>query len=208
MNEGIQRQANQLLAQGNVTAAEARALVESQRNGLLRAIRDRSTPFARQYAEILKPSNKLPTLESLVEQKGSIQAVLQSVGKSRQVVDRLGFAMRVAGPAMIVVQVTMTAVVIAEAPAESRARVASKEVGKVVGGASFGAGGAWAGCAGAVALMSPSLLVPVVGEGVEATACLVGGIIGGIGAGYVGNDLGGQAGENIYDLFTTQLVWS
>jgi hypothetical protein len=207
MNEGIQRQANTLLMRGNISAAEARALVESQRNGLLKALRDRSSPFARMYAEFRKPSSSLPTLESLVKRKGSIEAVLKSVGKANRVVDRMGIVMRMAGPATIVLQITMTAVVIGAAPREQRGRVAAREVGSGVGGASFGAGGAWAGCASAAMLLSPSLFVPVVGEGVEAGACLVGGIIGGLGAGYVGNRLGREAGENVYDLFTTQYTW-
>ena len=47
------------------------------------------TPFGKLYSEVLKPANALPTLESLVERKGSVEAVLVSVGKTRAVTNRL-----------------------------------------------------------------------------------------------------------------------
>jgi len=74
-NKAVQQQANVLLARGNITAEEARTLVESQRNGLVLEFRKPLTPWGRLYSEILKPSNNLPTLEKLVAQKGSIEAV-------------------------------------------------------------------------------------------------------------------------------------
>jgi hypothetical protein len=109
----IQGQANVLIARGNITAQEARYLVESQRNAVLLEMRNRLSPFSRLYSELLKPSSRLPTFEQLVERKGSIEAVLQSVGKSRVVVNRFAAVSRVAGPTMIVIQITLTAIVIA-----------------------------------------------------------------------------------------------
>jgi hypothetical protein len=207
INAGIQAQANALLSRGNITPGEARFLVESQRNELLRQFRNRLSPFGRLYSEILKPSSKLPTLEGLVQQKGSIEGVLKSVGKTRQIVDRIGLVSRVAGPVLIVVQVTMIAVVVWKAPPEERGRVASREVGGAVGAASFGAAGAWAGCVAAASLASPSLVVPVWGEVSEGGACLVGGIFGSLGLGWFGSGLGQTAGENIYS-FATQMTWT
>ena len=207
LTKGIQRQANALLARGNISAAEAHQLVESQRNALVKQFRNRLSPFGRLYSEILKPSASLPTLDGLVQQKGSIEAVLKSVGKTRQVVDRIGTASRVGGPALIVVQVTMTAIVIAEAPPPERGRVAAREVGGALGAASFGAGGMWAGCFAASTLVSPSLVVPVVGEITTGGACLVGGIVGGLGFGWIGSNLGKQAGENVYG-FVTDVTWT
>jgi hypothetical protein len=77
-NKAVQQQANALLARGNITVEEARTLVESQRNGLVLEFRKPLTPWGKLYSEILKPSNNLPTLERLVVQKGSIEAVMQS----------------------------------------------------------------------------------------------------------------------------------
>ena len=207
MGAAIQDQANALLTRGNILTEEARLLVESQRNTLVTQLRSRISPFGRLYSEILKPSSKLPTLESLVNEKGSIEGVLRSVGKTRQVVDRIGVVARVAGPALIILQVTMVAVVVYQAPPEQRRRVASREVGAAVGAASFGAAGAWAGCAGAATLASPSLVVPIWGEVTEGAACVVGGLFGSLGLGYAGSKLGKTAGENVYD-FVTEMSWT
>jgi hypothetical protein len=130
-NKIIQRQANELLRRGNLVEAEVRALVEGQRNALVRQVRQYNSPFGRLYSEILKPSNKLPTLEQLVAQKGSLKAVLTSVGKSRAVVNRFAAVSRVAGPATIVIQITVSAMVIYSAPSEERGRVAAREEGGV-----------------------------------------------------------------------------
>lgn len=52
VNAAIQQQANDLLRRGNVLENEARALVEGQRNALVRAMRQRLSPFGRLYSEI------------------------------------------------------------------------------------------------------------------------------------------------------------
>lgn len=148
----------------------------------------------------------LPTLETLVQQKGSIEGVLKSVGKTRQVVDRIGVVSRVLGPALIVLQVTMIAVVIWKTPPEERVRVAAREVGGAVGSASFGVAGAWAGCVAGASLASPTLIVPIWGEVSEGGACLVGGVFGSLGFGLAGSKLGQTAGENIY--FWTTMNWT
>lgn len=96
--------------------------------------------------------------------KGSIEAVLKSVGKTRAVVDKIGAVSRVAGPSAIVIEVTMTAVVIQQAAPRDRGRVAAREIGGLAGSIGGGLGGMWAGCAGASLLASPSLVIPVVGE--------------------------------------------
>jgi hypothetical protein len=206
VNEGIQRQANALVARGNVTAMEARQLVESQRNAVLSQMRTRLSPFGRYYSEVLKPSSNLPTLERLVMEKGSIEAVLKSVGKTRQVVNRFATVSRVVGPASIVLQVTMTAIVIKAAPPMEKGRVAAKEIGSAVGAASFGTGGMWAGCFALSSLASPAIVVPIVGEVTTGAACVVGGILGGVGFGWIGQNLGLQAGENVYN-FATDVTW-
>lgn len=76
LNAGLQAQANLLLSRGNITIQEARYLVESQRNELVRQLRNRLSPWGRLYSEILKPSSELPTLEALVQEKGSFRGNL------------------------------------------------------------------------------------------------------------------------------------
>lgn len=151
----------------------------------------------------MKPSSKLPTLEHLVAQKGSLEAVLTSVGKSRAVVNRLAAVSRVAGPATIVLQISVSAMVIYSASPEERGRVAAREGGGAAVGMLSGWGGMWAGCAGLSALASPSLVIPIVGE---VTACVIGGIAGGAGAGWLGYLLGSWAGDATYD-FVTDFQW-
>lgn len=80
-------------------------------------------------------------------QKGSVEVVLTSVGKSRAVVNRFAAVSRVGGPATIVLQITVSAMVISSAaPEERRAGCRSRSWGVRVG-ALTGWGGMWAGCA-------------------------------------------------------------
>lgn len=201
-NRAINAQARLLTDRGNVSWMEARALVEGQRNALVMQMRNRLSPWGRIYSELLKPSSALPTLDQLVARKGSVEAVLVSVGKSRSAVNRFAATLRVAGPAAIAIQITLSAVIIAEAPPEERGRVTAGQGGAIAGGAVGGAGGAWAGCASLAAIASPSLVLPIVGEVTTGGACLVGGIAGAAGAGWVGAMLGERAGTSAYDLVT------
>lgn len=201
-NEVIQAQARTLVQRGNVSAAEARFLVEGQRNALIVQTRNRLSPWGRLYSELLKPSSSLPTLEQLVRQKGSIEAVLARVGSTRSTVNGFAATMRVAGPAAIVIQISLSIVVVARAAPEDRGRVTAGQVGLIAGGTLGGAGGAWAGCAGLSLLVSPSLVLPVVGEITTGGACLVGGIAGAAGAGWLGSLLGERAGTAAYDGVT------
>jgi hypothetical protein len=47
------------------------------------------------------------------------------------------------------------------------------------------------------------LVLPVIGEVTEGTLCAVGGILGGMGVGWVGREAGKAAGEAVYDFVTT-----
>ncbi len=124
-NQAISRQANALLLRGNVSASEARALVEGQRNALVMQMRRQLSPWGRIYSELLKSSSSLPTLDQLVARKGSIEAVLTSVGKSRSSVNRFAATVRAAGPAAIIIQISLSGVIISQAAPQDRARVAS-----------------------------------------------------------------------------------
>lgn len=204
--EGIARQANMLLERGNVTRAEVEALVEGQRNAFLIKTRDRLTPFGRMYSEILKPSTDLPSVDSLLKKKGSLEAILRSVGKTRATVNRMAMFVKYAGPAMITVEIVLTAVVIKLAPKEEQGREAAK-LGTGAGGALGGTLlGAWAGCATFAAFASPTLLVPIVGEVTTGGACLVGSLIGGVGGGMAGRWAGEKVGAATYD-WVTEWEW-
>lgn len=111
VNAALQRQANLMLEQGRLTVAESRALVNA-RNDLLLRIRSRLTPFGELYSELLKPDASLRSFEQFAADKGSIEAVLRSVGRTRAVGDTMGVVSRVAGPAAIVVKISLTALVI------------------------------------------------------------------------------------------------
>ena len=205
INGNLQRQANELVRRGQITVQEARHLVDG-RNALLLKIRARLSPFGQLYSEILKPRASLKTFDQFLQQKGSIEAALSSVGKTRQVVDRIGVISRVAGPATIIISVSCTAFVIARAPAEDRARVASREIGGTVGSIAGGVGGMWAGCAAGASLASPSLVIPIWGEVTAGGACLVGGLLGGFGFGALGHKVGRDIGNYIYN-HATDFQW-
>lgn len=197
--EGLQRQANTLLTQGHISAAESRALVEA-RNALLLRVRSRLSPFGQLYSELLKPRSSLKGFQAFLSEKGSIEAVLKSVGKTRAVVNRIGVVSRVLGPASIVLEVSLTAVVIQQADPAERDRVTARELGGLAGSVGGGLGGMWAGCASAALLVSPSLTLPVVGEVTTGGACLVGGLLGGLGFGWLGRSAGEGAGAALYDI--------
>ncbi len=139
------------------------------------------------------------TLESTT----TLEAVLTSVGKSRGSVNRFAAYCRVGGPATVLIQFTFSGVIIAMAEPEDRARVAAGQAGAITGGAVGGLAGMWAGCAGLSMLVSPSLVLPLVGEVTPGGACVIGGIAGGFGAGWVGGMLGQWGGESVHDFVTT-----
>jgi hypothetical protein len=154
-------------------------------------------------SELLKPSNNLPTLERLVAEKGSIEAVVQSVGKTRVVVNRIAVVSRVAGPALVILSLTFSAIAIQEAPEGQRSRVAAMEAGGTIGAVGFGMAGSWAGCVAGASLASPSLVIPGWGELSTGGACLIGGIAGGLGFGLAGDKAGRGAGAAIYGFVTS-----
>lgn len=198
----LQAQADKLLKRGNITRLEFDELVKA-RNTLVREFREPLSPFGKQYSEILKPVTRLPQPSELLNKKGSVEAVLESVGKTRTTVNRLSMAFRVAGPALLVLDITVTTLVVMKAPPDQRGRVSATEYTGLGFGLAGGVGGAWAGCVTLAALGSPSLVLPIVGEVTEGALCAVGGILGGLGVGWVGRETGKVAGEAVYDFVTT-----
>ncbi|MFN3676299.1 MAG: hypothetical protein ACK4TC_09985 [Sphingomonas pseudosanguinis] len=204
-NAAFTRLANELLRRGLITESETRALVD-QRNRLVLETRKPLSPFGKVYSEILKPRHDLPTYEKLIRRKGTDQAILQSIGKTRSYVNRLSLSMRYAGHGMVVLNLTLAVVLITQAKPEDRARVAIRQGGALAGGAAGGWSGAWAGCVGLGTIASPSLAIPYVGEIGTGGACLVGGILGGLGVGAAGAWFGDHAGTATYD-YITRLEW-
>jgi len=201
----LQAQANELLKRGNITKSEFDALVKA-RNTLVQEFRKPLSPFGKQYSEMMKPATKLPQPGELLAKKGSVEAVLESVGKSRATVNQLSMVFRVAGPVLFTLDITITTVVVMKTPPEQRNRIAAREYTGLGFGVASGAGGAWAGCVTLAALGSPSQVLPVVGEVTEGTLCAVGGILGGLGVGWVGREAGKATGEAVYN-FVTRFRW-
>jgi hypothetical protein len=163
LNAALQEQVNSLVKRGNITYQEMENLVNA-RNASVLKIRGRLSSFGEMYSELLKPGASLKTAEQLLGEKGSVEAVLESVGRTRQVVDQIGIVSRWAGPAVIVLQISIVSYVIAEAPPQDRGRVAAREIGGSVFGIVGGSGGLWLGCASGASLVSWSIVIPVVGE--------------------------------------------
>lgn len=125
------------------------------------------------------------------------------MGKSRAAVNRLSMVFRVAGPGLLVLDLTVTSVVVMKAPAQQRGRVVAREYTGLGAGMAGGAGGAWARCVALGALESPSLMLLVIGEVTEGVLCAVGGILGAIGVGWAGREAGESSGAAVYDFATT-----
>lgn len=207
-NAVIQQQANDLVRRGTVTQAELTELVEVQRNGLVVEMRRPLTPFGKLYSETLKPISTLPTAESLLQRKGSIEAVLVSVGKTRTVTNRIAVIGRWAGTAGFVLEIVVVAVVIEQAPPSQRGQVATEEIAGATVGLAAGTGGYFAGglagAAWAGTWAAPTLIIPVVGEITEGGAIILGGIVGSLFGGWLGHRAGKAAGHALWTLLPLQ----
>jgi hypothetical protein len=207
-NSVIQQQANQLMQRGNITLAEAKYLVETQRNALILEMRKPLSPFGKLYSERLKPAASLPTLESLLQRKGNIEAILLSVGKTRAVTNKISFIARAAGPAGAILEITAVSVVVEQAPPSERSRVAAEEISGAVGGLATGTAGMWAGgLAGAVwagTWAAPTLAIPVIGVITEGGAILLGGIVGGLFSSWAGHRASKAIASEVWSRTSTQ----
>lgn len=206
------QQGEEFVRLGSMSHHEAATWVNAQRNALLIHVRDQhNSPLGRAYAELKKPRDRLPSLEgSLARQRAKFpnatetelyEAVIRSGGKTNTSVNRMSVAFRMAGPALLVVDIAVSAHLVMSAPREARGRVAAREAGGLVGAGLGGWGGAKAGCwAGAG--------VGVWFKGVGAApGCLVGAVGGALGLGYAGSEIGSSAGEMAWDAAETTLRW-
>jgi hypothetical protein len=206
----IEQQARQLYETGALDAKAAAEWSVAQRNALVLEMRKPLTPFGKFFSETIKPAKSLPTLDQLVARKGSFDAVIKGTARTRMAVNKLAFVARVAGPALIVIDVVATVVIIEAAPPEERGRTAAREIGGVTGslvvGRYGGLTGAWAGVATFELIGSPTLVIPVVGEITEGAMGVIGGVVGFFFGGYLGW-IGGRAGaEELWKI--APIVWN
>jgi hypothetical protein len=204
-NQTIQQKANILLERGNIQFNEVKFLVEEQRNALVIKTRNCLSPFGKLYSEIIKPRSQLPTLDTMLKRKGTLEAVLESVGKSRASVNMFSSVFRILGSSTIVIQTFLSILKIQHALPKDRERIASQESGKLAAGTAGGIGGAWAGCALGATIASPSLVMPVIGEVTTSGACMAGGIVGGIGTSSLLSGVGGKISTKVYDRINMML---
>lgn len=207
----LSRQAEEMVRSGVMLRQEAAEWVTVQRNALVIATRDgKNTRLGKAVSELLKPREKLPSLDQLVAKKLAAnpgqsvdevyEAIIQGAGRTRASVNRVSFIVRRAGPAMIVIDVAFSAYLVYTAPPEQRGRVAARQVGQTAGGLSAGWAGARVGCGiGAAATVET-------GPG-AAAGCLVVGAIFGLGFGVAGAHYGGQAGERVYEWVEAKVEW-
>jgi hypothetical protein len=206
----IEQQAQELSRTGALGAKEAAEWSVAQRNALVIEMRRPLTPFGQFYSETLKPAKSLPSIEQLVVKKGSFEAVIKGTARTRMAVNKIAFIARVAGPALIVIDVIATVVIIEAAPPNERGRTAAREIGGVAGsvvvGRYGGLAGAWAGVATFELVGSPTLVIPVVGEITEGAMAVVGGVVGFFFGGLIGW-VGGRAGaEELWKI--APIVWN
>jgi hypothetical protein len=210
--KAISQQAQTLVTDGYLGRAKAAEWVNSERNALLINIRDeRSSPLGRAISEYLKPRDKLPGVDTLVQKYSAkmpgatedevFVAIVRSGARTRQSVNRLAVALRWGGPVLLAVNIGFSAYLIREAPPDQRARVAAREIGGMAGGMVGGWAGAKGGCLAGSA-------IGVWFEGVGAVpGCAAGAIIGALGVGWAGSELGSYAGEATYDFSQTVVDW-
>jgi len=187
----IKAQAQQLVRTGQMTAEQAKVWANGQRNALLQACRDKSTPLGRAIAEAIKPKPK--TVADLEKLGKSAAGIIESAGKTDPFVNRVAVGFRYAGPALLVIGLAFSAYHISTAPENERWQVIAQEAGTwagvIAGGWAGGAGGVKAG--GAIG----TFIEP---GGGTAVGAVVGGVIGTIGGAITGGWAGSKVGDYVY----------
>src|SRR5262249_40990032 len=114
--DAIREQGQNLVRSGAMTAEEAKVWVNGQRNALIMATRDKSSPIGRAIAELIKPGNKLKTVEELEKLGKTAEGIIESSGRTNPWVNRVTTGFRYGGPALLVVGMSFSAYHIAAAP--------------------------------------------------------------------------------------------
>ena len=190
--EAVRAQALESVRIGGMTAEQAKLWAVGQRNALIKAARDQSSPIGRFIAECIKPTSKLRSAGDLQKLGKTAEGIIESSAKTNPWVNRVTFAVRYLGPVLLVLEVSFSAYHVANAPENERWSMAAQEAGSWTGALTFGWAGGAAGCE---ALGAVGSLVPVAGN---AVGCAVGGVIGMVGGAALGGWAGGQAGDFVY----------
>jgi len=189
--EAIRQQAQELLQTGQMTAEQAKIWSNGQRNALMQACRDKSSPLGKAIAEAIKPKPK--SVADLEQLGKSAEGIIESAGKTNPYVNRVAVGFRFAGPALLVIGLSFSAYHIATAPENERWHVTAQEAGiwsgALAGGWAGGRGGAVAG--GAICTF-------VEPGGGTAICGAVGGVVGTLGGAILGGWAGSKAGDYVY----------
>jgi hypothetical protein len=197
--EAIKAQGQEFVRSGVMTAEEAKVWVNGQRNALVMATRDKSSPIGRAIAELIKPQSKLKTVSDLEKLGKTAEGIIESSGKTNPWVNRVTTGFRYGGPALLVVGLSFSAYHIATAPANERWHMAAREAGSWTGALAGGWAGGVAGCElfGAIGSVFP-------GPG-TAVGCGVGVLVGTVGGAVFFSRVGSDAGDFVYrSLNSTQ----
>jgi hypothetical protein len=179
-----------------MTAEQAKIWSNGQRNALMQACRDDSSPLGKAIAEAIKPKPK--TVADLEQLGKSAEGIIESAGKTNPYVNRVAVGFRFAGPAALVIGLSFSAYHIATAPQNARWHVTAQQVGTwagvLAGGWAGGKGGALAG-AGICTFIEPG--------GGTAVCGAAGALVGTIGSAVVGGWAGSKAGDYVYRSLET-----
>jgi len=190
--EAIKAQGREFVKSGVMTAEEAKVWVNGQRNALIMATRDKSSPIGRALAELIKPQSRLKSVSDLEKLGKTAEGIIESSGKTNPWVNRVTTGFRYGGPALLIIGMSFSAYHIASAPASERWHVAAREAGSWGGALAGGWAGGVAGCElfGAIGSVFP-------GPG-TAVGCGVGALVGTVGGAVVFSRAGSEAGDFVY----------
>ena len=200
----ISEQGEKLSQQGILTSRQAAEWVNAQRNKLLLAVRDeKNSPLGKRLSEYLKPREKLPQTSDLVAKYAQkmpeateeevFTAIIKSGARTRESVNKLGFALRWAGPVLVGVNIVAAGYLVYEAPPQERGRTAAQQAGEIGGGWAAGEGGCEAGAA--------------VGVWFEGVGAVPGCVIGAIAFGALGGWAVGKVAVWSFDEGNTFVEW-
>lgn len=189
--QGIRTQAGELVRTGQMNLDEAKIWANGQRNALMQACRDKSSPLGKAIAEAIKPTPK--TVAELEKLGKSAAGIIESAGKTNPYVNRVAVGFRYAGPTLLVVGLAFSAYHIATAPPTERWQVAIQEAGTLAGALA----GGWAGGVGGLEVGAGigTLIEP---GGGTAVGGVLGGVVGTIGGAITGGWAGSKIGEYVY----------
>lgn len=180
-----------LIDNGVVSAKEGAKIYVENRNNLVLAFRDRSSPVGKYLANYLKPGDKLPSLESLyLKNNGSYSKILEKAKTRLSVNKNMRLASR-AGKICMAVTFAIDLGQIALAEPDQRLRLTSHKVGGFAGawagGTAYGGFGGWFGL-----------------EFGGPKGGAIGAFIGTITGMVAGSDIGVELADELYDVYVDE----